>query len=58
MKIFALMKRLEADEDGAALLEYTVLIGILLIAVIGTITLVGGWISGKWTSLNGTLPAN
>jgi pilus assembly protein Flp/PilA len=56
MKIFELMKRLEDDEDGAALLEYTVLIGILLIAVIGTITLVGGWINGKWTALNGTLP--
>jgi pilus assembly protein Flp/PilA len=58
MKIFELMKRLEHDEDGAALLEYTVLLGILLIAVIGTITLVGGWINGKWTALNGALPAN
>jgi pilus assembly protein Flp/PilA len=56
MKIFKLMKRLEDDEDGASLLEYTVLIGILLIAVIGTINLVGGWISGQWTALNGTLP--
>jgi pilus assembly protein Flp/PilA len=58
MKIFELMKRLEDDEDGAALLEYTVLLGILLIAVIGTITLVGGWINGKWTALNGALPTN
>jgi pilus assembly protein Flp/PilA len=33
------------DEDGAALIEYTVLLGILLIAVIATIGLVGTWVS-------------
>jgi pilus assembly protein Flp/PilA len=43
MKIFELMRRLGDDEDGAALLEYTVLLGVLLVAVIGTISLVGGW---------------
>jgi pilus assembly protein Flp/PilA len=57
-KVVKLMARLASDQEGAALLEYTVLLGILLIAVIGTITLVGGWISGKWTALNGALPAN
>ena len=43
------------DEDGAALIEYTVLLGILLVAVIATIGLVGGWISGKWTLLQSHL---
>ena len=43
------------DEDGAALIEYTVLLGILLIAVITVITSVGGWISGKWIALNTAL---
>jgi pilus assembly protein Flp/PilA len=58
MKTLELIKRLAEDEDGAALLEYTVLLGILLVAVIGTITLVGDWINDKWTALNGALPAN
>jgi pilus assembly protein Flp/PilA len=58
MKTLELMKRLAEDEDGAALLEYTVLLGILLVAVISTITLVGTWINGQWTTLNGALPAN
>jgi pilus assembly protein Flp/PilA len=58
LKTLELMKRLAEDEDGAALLEYSVLIGILLVAVTGTITLVGGWINGRWTSLNGALQAN
>jgi pilus assembly protein Flp/PilA len=45
------IKRFAADEDGASLIEYTVLLGIMLIAVIATITAVGGWITNKWTVL-------
>jgi len=44
-----------ADEEGAALIEYTVLLGILLVAVIATIVGVGNWVSNKWTTLNTTL---
>ena len=43
------------DEDGAALIEYTVLLGILLIAVIAIIGTVGTWIHGQWTALNASL---
>jgi pilus assembly protein Flp/PilA len=56
-KILELITRLAHDEDGAALLEYTVLLGILLVAVIATITLVGTWITGQWTALNSALPS-
>jgi len=56
-KVTSLMQKLRRDEDGAALIEYTVLLGILVVAVIATITLVGTWVSGQWTSLNGALPA-
>jgi pilus assembly protein Flp/PilA len=49
------LRRLGKDEEGAALIEYTVLLGILLIAVIATIGLVGKWINGKWTALQGQL---
>jgi pilus assembly protein Flp/PilA len=55
-QLIELTKRLFKDEDGAALLEYTVLLGILLVAVIATITLVGAWISGQWTTLQAALP--
>jgi len=37
-----LMKRLQQDERGATLVEYTVLLVIMLVAVITTIGLVGG----------------
>ena len=53
-----LIKRLGQDEDGAALVEYTVLLGIMLVAVITTIGLVGGWMSTKWTALWSALSTN
>jgi pilus assembly protein Flp/PilA len=43
------------DENGAALIEYTVLLGILLIAVIATIGLVGTWVSKQWLALDRAL---
>lgn len=49
-------RRLAKDEEGAALIEYTVLLGIMLVTVIGSIIYTGGWIGGKWTALTGVLP--
>jgi pilus assembly protein Flp/PilA len=43
------------DEEGATLVEYTVLLGILLIAVIALIAYIGGWISGQWSALSTTI---
>ena len=46
------IRRLGKDEEGAALIEYTVLVGILVVAVIATIIAVGGWVNNKWSALN------
>jgi pilus assembly protein Flp/PilA len=54
-KVVNLVKRFVADEEGAALIEYTVLLGIMLIAVITAIIAVGGWVNNKWTALNANL---
>ena len=54
-KVVSLINRLRRDEDGAALIEYTVLLGIMVVAVIATIIAVGGWINGRWTLLNGQI---
>ena len=54
--VVTLMKQLKRDEDGAALIEYTVLLAILLVAVIAVIGGVGKWINGKWASLSAALP--
>ena len=50
-----LFRKLGRDEEGAALIEYTVLLGILLIAVIASITIVGNWINLQWGNLAGAL---
>jgi pilus assembly protein Flp/PilA len=52
LKVFG---RFLKDENGAALIEYTVLLGILLIAVIATIGLVGTWVSKQWLALDKAL---
>ena len=43
--------RLWKDERGASLLEYSILIGLITVGVVGTVTQVGGWISDKWAAL-------
>ena len=39
------------DEEGAALLEYTVLLVIILGGAIAMIILAGGWVSSQWNDL-------
>ena len=55
-KAWNLIQGLRRDENGAALIEYTVLLGILLVTVIATIGLVGAWINGQWAALQASLP--
>ena len=48
------LRKLRKDEEGASLIEYTVLIGLITIAVIALIGSVGQTIVEKWTTLNNT----
>ena len=50
-----LVKQLKTDEDGASLIEYTVLLAILLVAVIAIIAAVGKWVNSTWATLNNTI---
>lgn len=54
-KVWSLVRKLRRDEDGAALIEYTVLLGILVVTVVATIIGVGGWVNTRWTALNGAI---
>jgi pilus assembly protein Flp/PilA len=56
-KLLGLAKRFRRDEDGAAMIEYTVLLGIITAAVIATIILVGIWVNAQWVTLEGFLPS-
>ena len=51
-KALMILDQFKKDEEGAALIEYTVLLGIMLVAVLALIGGVGTWINTKWTALN------
>jgi pilus assembly protein Flp/PilA len=57
-KALNLIKRFAADEEGTALMEYTILLGILVVAVITIITTLGGWIHTQWQTLCTNLTNN
>ena len=48
----AFIRKICKDERGAALIEYTVLIGLITIAVCATIFGVGDWIIDQWSDVN------
>lgn len=39
------------DEDGAAMVEYTILLGIITATVIAVVIFVGGWVETQWNGL-------
>jgi len=43
------------NEDGVTMLEYTILIGIITVAVIASVVYAGNWVSTQWTALTGNL---
>jgi len=53
-----LLRRLRDDEEGASLVEYTVLLGIMLVTAVSTIGLVGNWVNTKWVALWTALSAS
>lgn len=48
--------RLSRDESGASLVEYSVLIGLITVATVAFIILVGGKVTAAWTNLNAAMP--
>lgn len=45
------LKQFAADESGAAMVEYSILIGIIAAASILTVIAIGGWVSGRFADL-------
>src|SRR3974390_778555 len=52
VKVMNLVSQFKSDENGASLIEYTVLLALLLVAVIAVIAGVGKWIRTGWASLS------
>lgn len=43
------------NREGAALVEYSLLIGLITVGIVALITAVGIWVNGAWTDLTGDL---
>jgi pilus assembly protein Flp/PilA len=56
-KLLNVFKRTRKDESGAALIEYSILIGLITVLVISTIVIVGQWVGTQWTTLESQLNA-
>jgi pilus assembly protein Flp/PilA len=54
MRLDNLKDRLSQDQSGAALIEYSVLIGLITVAAVTLISTAGATVVAKWTALNGT----
>lgn len=56
-KLIEIAKQFRSDESGAAMVEYSILIGIITAAAIASIVIVGTYVTGAWATLTGVLPA-
>ena len=56
--ISAFLHRFAADESGATMVEYTILIGLITVVAIALIAAVGTWVQNAWTVVNSTLAAS
>jgi Flp pilus assembly pilin Flp len=46
-----LLKHLHADDSGAAFIEYTALLGVILAVGLGILSSVGAWVGGTWSAV-------
>jgi Flp pilus assembly pilin Flp len=53
--IVSFLRVFDADDGGAAFIEYTALLGVILVVALTILTAVGTWANGRWTTLNASL---
>jgi Flp pilus assembly pilin Flp len=49
--IASLFRAFNDDDSGAAFIEYTALLGVILAVGIGVLTIVGNWANTRWNTL-------
>lgn len=50
--ISSLFRAFHDDESGAAFIEYTALLGVILAVGIAVLGVIGGWANNRWQKLN------
>jgi pilus assembly protein Flp/PilA len=54
-KVAKSLTRLPSDERATALMEYSLLLGMVVVAVISIILFAGQWVSAQWQALSSGL---
>ena len=54
-KLMQLARRFRNDESGAAMVEYSILIGLITAVVIASIVIVGTYVDNAWSNLTAAL---
>jgi pilus assembly protein Flp/PilA len=50
-KLMTMARQFRDDENGAAMVEYSILIGVIATAAIVTVIAIGLWVTGRFTGL-------
>ncbi|MER9654737.1 Flp family type IVb pilin [Mesorhizobium sp. M0152] len=56
-KLMTMTRQFRDDENGAAMVEYSILIGIIATASILVVIAIGGWVNGRFADLCSDLQA-
>jgi pilus assembly protein Flp/PilA len=55
MKLFVKLQTLASQDRGATAVEYALLVGLIAVAIIGTVTALGGQINSLFTTVKNAL---
>ncbi|MEI6108436.1 MAG: Flp family type IVb pilin [Actinomycetes bacterium] len=55
MKLFVKFQTLASQDRGATAVEYALLVGLIAVAIIGTVTALGGQINSLFTTVKNAL---
>ncbi len=45
------LAKFRKNDDGASLIEYSLLIGLITVAAVASIALMGPWVAAQWAAL-------
>ncbi len=52
------LRKLSADKRGATAIEYGLIVTLIVVAMIGGLTMLGGGTSGMWTKINNAMQSS
>jgi pilus assembly protein Flp/PilA len=56
--IRTILRRIRRDHRGATAIEYGLIAALIVVAMMGGLSAMGGGVGGMWTKLNNTVQTN